>query len=155
MQESLRRSLNVPHLFQGGSEEENEHLVYGAGSSNGATARSAVPSGDQPRPAPLEPTSKQCPNSPSPPPSPVHLNHSTASHDGLNNVTNLTTLSVVEGEGEAAPDRARTDNTSQQATVATTAAAAVTTSTPYHHHHNPGAGATRAASPRPSLTMAQ
>ncbi|XP_045123177.1 protogenin B-like [Portunus trituberculatus] len=147
---------------QGGSEEEKEQLVFGAGSSNGATAQCAS-SSSQPPPSSLQAASEQSPSSRSPtttpPPSPAHhLNHSTTSHDGLNNVTSLTTLSVAEGEGGAAPDRTGTDDTSEHITAAA-AAASVTTSTPYHHlhhhHHHAGAGATRAASPRPSLTMAQ
>ncbi|XP_071547716.1 protogenin-like [Panulirus ornatus] len=140
---------------QGGSEEENEQLVFGASSSNGATSRNqshqnhrqelgeTVGRRDQPSNF-LDGAQPPSPEHQHPSPAHQH-NHSGASHEGLTNLTSLTTLSATDSEVGMELDKAVVGGTGQQHV-----------NSPHqsnHHHYN--SGATRASSPQPPLTTVQ
>ncbi|XP_042222331.1 protogenin B-like isoform X2 [Homarus americanus] len=136
---------------KGGSEEENERLVIGASSSNGSMNRNVVPQAHQNHHQELgEPVGgrDECGHDPAgtPPLSPVHQhNHSGASHEGLTNLTSLTTLSVTDSEGGMEQDRTMVGDAGHHRV-----------NNPHqHNHHHHSTGATRASSPRPPLTTVQ
>lgn len=136
---------------QGESEEENEQLVIGAGSSNGAMSRNILP--------PAEPESEEpsrgreqrshysgIASSPSLAAHPHNL--SGVSQEGLTNLTNLTTLSATDSEDGVEQDDGPVVGVCSGNNSASS-------NLPQQHRGSGAAAAARAPSPQPPMTTVQ
>ncbi|XP_068231386.1 protogenin B-like isoform X1 [Palaemon carinicauda] len=141
---------------KGGSDEEIERLVVGAGSSSGSSSNGAMRQGALPQALQnhhrdsgnaVRGTENQSHSlTATPPPSPPHQhNHSGTSHDGLTNITSLTTISGIENDGGIEHDKSMIGVVEHNQGV----------DLQQHGHHHNNSGATRASSPRPPLTTVQ